>query len=171
MNNLPIILAAGGIDATFYALVALILFLGIVLYAGAHKKAGAALDARAAQIGKDLKDARKLREDAEALLAEYKQKKLDAEKEAAGIVAQAKADAAAYAEDSKKKLAEALTRRTKQAEQKIAQAEVAAVKEVRAAATEKAIAAATTLIASGTKGKAGESLIAESIAAVKTRLN
>ncbi len=158
-------------DATFFALVALVLFLGIVLWAGAHKKAGAALDARAAQIDKDINDARRLREDAEALLAEYKQKKLDAEKEAAGIIAQAKSDAASYAEDAKKKLADALTRRTKQATNKIAQAEAAAVKEVRAAATDRAIAAATRLIAESAKGKGGEKQIADSIAAVKARLN
>lgn len=165
-------LAAGfALDASFYALIALILFLGIVLWAGAHKKAGAALDARAAQIDKDINDARKLREEAEALLAEYKQKKLDAEKEAAGIIAQAKSDAAAYAEDASKKLGDALTRRTKQAESKIAQAEAAAVKEVRAAATDRAIEAASRLIAEGAKGKSGDKLIAESIAAVKARLN
>jgi F-type H+-transporting ATPase subunit b len=68
-------------------------------------------------------------------------------------------------------LADALTRRTKQAEQKIAQAEAQAIKEVRAAATDKAIAAAAALIADGAKGKGGEKLIAESIAAVKSRLN
>ena len=165
-------LAAGlALDATFFALVALVMFLGIVFYAGAHKKAAAALDARAAQIDKDIKDARKLREEAEALLAEYKQKKLDAEKEAAGIIAQAKSDAAVYAEDAKKKLADALTRRSKQAENKIAQAEAAAIKEVRSVATDRAIAAASLLIAEGAKGKGGEKLIAESIAAVKARLN
>ena len=158
-------------DNTFFAFVALVMFLGIVFYAGAHKKAGAALDARANQISKDIADARRLREEAEALLAEYKQKKLDAEKEAAGIIAQARSDAAAYAEDAKKKLADSLTRRTKQAEQKIAQAEAAAIKEVRAAATDRAIAAATAIIAEGAKGKGGDGLIAESIAAVKARLN
>jgi F-type H+-transporting ATPase subunit b len=170
--TLPSILAAGlALDATFFALVALVMFLGIVFWAGAHKKAGAALDARAAQIDKDITDARKLREDAEALLAEYKQKKLDAEKEAQGIIAQAKSDAAAYSDDAKKKLTDALTRRTKQAENKIAQAEAAAVKEVRGAVTDRAIAAAAKLIAEGSKGKGGEKLIAESIAAVKARLN
>jgi F-type H+-transporting ATPase subunit b len=158
-------------DNTFFAFLALVLFLAIVFYAGAHKKAGAALDARANQISKDIADARKLREDAEALLAEYKQKKLDAEKEAAGIIAQAKADAAVYAEDAEKKLADSLTRRTRQAEQKIAQAEAAAIKDVRAAATDLAIRAASSIIADGAKGKGGEGLIAESIAAVKARLN
>ncbi len=170
--TLPSILAAGlALDNTFYAFMALVIFLGIVFWAGAHKKAAAALDARAAQIDKDINDARKLREDAEALLAEYKQKKLDAEKEAQGIISQAKSDAAAYADDAKKKLADALTRRTKQAENKIAQAEAAAVKEVRAAVTDRAIAAASALIADGAKGKGGEKLITESIAAVKARLN
>jgi F-type H+-transporting ATPase subunit b len=159
------------LDNTFFAFVALVMFLGIVFYAGAHKKAGAALDARADQISKDIADARKLREEAEALLAEYKQKKLDAEKEAMGIIAQAKSDAAAYAEDAKKKLADSLIRRTKQAENKIAQAEAAAIKDVRAAATDLAIKAASMIMADGAKGKGGDSLIAESIAAVKSRLN
>jgi F-type H+-transporting ATPase subunit b len=165
-------LAAGlALDNTFFAFVALILFLGIVIYAGAHRKAAAALDSRAAQISKDIADARKLREDAEALLAEYKQKKRDAEKEAEGIIAQARADAAAFAEDAKRKLSDSLTRRTKQAEQKIAQAEAAAIKDVREAATDLAIKAATTVIAANTKGKGGEKLVAESIAAVKSSLN
>jgi F-type H+-transporting ATPase subunit b len=172
MTQLPLFLAAGlALDATFFALVALVLFLGIVFWAGAHKTAGKALDDRAAQIDKDLNDARKLREEAEALLAEYKQKKLDAEKEAAGIIAQAKTDAASYAEDAKKKLADSLTRRTKQAEQKIAQAEAAAIKDVRSAATDLAMKAASAIIADGAKGKGGDKLIAESIAAVKSRLN
>ena len=170
--SVPSFLAAGlALDNTFFAFLALVIFLGIVMWAGAHKKAGAALDARAAQISKDINDARKLREDAEALLAEYKQKKLDAEKEAAGIIAQAKADAVAFAEDAKKKLADSLTRRTKQAEQKIAQAEAAAIKEVRSSAADLAIAAATRVLKDTSKGKTAEALIADSIKAVKSRLN
>ncbi len=159
------------LDATFYALVALIIFLGIVFYAGAHTKAGAALDTRAQLISKDIADARKLREEAEALLAEYKKKRLDAEKEAQDIVARAKSDAAAYAEESKRKLVDSLDRRTKQAEQKIAQAEAAAVKDVRAAATDLAIASAAKMLKANAKGAGGDGLIAESITAVKSRLN
>ena len=155
-------------DQTFFALVALIIFLGIVFYAGAHKKAGVALDNRANLIAKELADARKLREDAEKLLADYKQKRLDAEKEALNIIAQAKTDAVAYAEEARKKLTETIARRTKQAEQKIAQAEAAATKEVRSIATDLAVSAATKLIA---EQKSGAKLIAESITAVKTRLN
>ena len=155
-------------DQTFFALVALVLFLGVVVYAGAHKKAGAALDDRAKLIEKELADAKKLREDAEKLLADYKQRSLDAVKEEAVIVEQAKSSAKQYADESRKKLTETIARRTKQAEQKIAQAEAAATKEVRSSATDLAIAAASKLIADQ-KGNA--KLISDSIAAVKSKLN
>jgi F-type H+-transporting ATPase subunit b len=172
MMQLPTMFAAGlALDNTFFAFLALVIFLGIVMWAGAHKKVATSLDDRSALIAKELGDAKRLREEAEALLAEYKQKRLDAEKEAEAIVARAKSDAAAYATESKKKLAEAIDRRTKQAETKIAQAEAAAKKEVRARAADMAIAAATTILKDGMKGKSGETLIAESIAAVKSRLN
>lgn len=158
-------------DATFFALVALIIFLAIAAYAGAFRKMGAGLDARAARIQQELDEAAKLRKEAEALLAEYKQKRVDAEKEAEGIIAQAKSDAEEYAAETKRKLAESLERRTAQAEQKIAQAEATALKDVRNAATELAIAAAQSLMADATKGAKGADLIASSIEAVKTRLN
>jgi F-type H+-transporting ATPase subunit b len=171
LHSFPMFAAGLALDATFFALVALILFFGIVLYSGAHKKIGAALDGRATQISKDIADARKLREEAEALLADYKQKRLDAEKEAQDIVARAKLDAAAYAEESKRKLSEMLERRTKQAEYKIAQAQAAAEKEVRSAAADRAIAIATEALAKSVSGTGGDHLISDSIAAVKTRLN
>jgi F-type H+-transporting ATPase subunit b len=158
-------------DNTFFAFVALVLFLGIVVYLGVPRTVGAALDDRAAKIAKELDDARKLRQDAESLLAEYKQKRSDAEKEAAGIISQARREAESMAAENTKKLADMLLRRTKQAEQKIAQAEAAAVKEVRSLATDAAIAAAAKLLGDGSANAKSAALIAESIAAVKTRLN
>ena len=159
------------LDASFFTLVALIIFLGIVAYAGGFKAIGAGLDSRAERIRNDLDHAAKLRKEAEALLAEYKQKRIDAEKEAASIVAAAKADAEEYAAETRRKLSESLERRTKQAEQKIAQAEAAAIKDVRNAATELAIAAAQNMVAQAAKGARGDELIASSIQAVKSRLN
>ena len=159
------------LDATFFALVALIIFLGIVAYAGGFKAMGAGLDTRAARIRNDLEHAAKLRKEAEALLAEYKQKRIDAEKEAASIISAAKADAEEYAAETRRKLSESLDRRTKQAEQKIAQAEAAAIKDVKNAATELAIAAAQNLVAQAAKGATSDQLIASSIQAVKNRLN
>jgi F-type H+-transporting ATPase subunit b len=155
-------------DQTFFALVALVLFLGLAFYAGAHKKAAVALDDRAKLISKELQDAKQLRLDAEKLLADYKQRRLDAEKEAQEIVAQAKSAATLYGEEARKKLSETIARRTKQAEQKIALAEAAAAKEVRGTATDLAIAAATKLIS---EQKGGAKLVTESITAVKSRLN
>jgi F-type H+-transporting ATPase subunit b len=158
-------------DATFFALVALIIFLGIVAYAGGFKTMSSGLDARGERIRKELEHAAQLRKEAESLLAEYKQKRIDAEKEAASIIAAAKADAEDYAAETRRKLTESLDRRTKQAEQKIAQAEAAAVKDVRNAATELAIAAAQNMVAQVAKGATGDQLIATSIQAVKNRLN
>jgi F-type H+-transporting ATPase subunit b len=158
-------------DATFFAFVALVIFLGIAAYAGAFRAMGSGLDGRAQRIKKELDDAARLRKDAEALLAEYRQKRIDAEKEAAAIVAAAKADAEEYAAETRRKLSESLERRTRQAEQKIAQAEAAAIKDVRNAAAELAIAAAQSLVADAAKGAKGAELIASSIAAVKNRLN
>ena len=45
------------LDATFFALVALLIFLGIVIYVGAFRKIGDGLDNRAARIRKELEDA------------------------------------------------------------------------------------------------------------------
>ena len=158
-------------DATFFALVALLIFLAIAAYAGAFKKMGAGLDNRSDRIRRELEHATQLRKDAEALLAEYKQKRLDAEKEAASIISAAKADAEEYAAETRRKLTESLERRSKQAEQKIAQAEAAAIKDVRNVATDLAIAASHHLAAEAAKGSKGAELISQSIAAVKNRLN
>ncbi len=157
--------------AESWVLVAFILFVGLMLYLKVPAMLAKLLDERAAKISKDLADATKLRTDAEALLVEYKQKRIDAEKEAAGIIAQAKADAVEYAAETRRKLAESLERRSKQAEQKIAQAEAAAIKDVRNAASDLAITAARALVADATKGAKGADLITTSIEAVKNRLN
>ena len=158
-------------DATFFALVALVIFLAVAAYAGAFKKLGAGLDTRADRIRRELEHATQLRKDAEALLAEYKQKRLDAEKEAASIISTAKADAEEFAAETRRKLTESLERRSKQAEQKIAQAEAAAIKDVRNVATDLAIAASHHLAAEAAKGSKGAELISQSISAVKNRLN
>ncbi len=157
--------------AESWVLVAFLLFVALMIYMKVPGLVARMLDERAAKIAADLAEARKLREEAQALLASYQAKRTEAEKDAASIVAQAKADAAEYAEEARRKLAETLDRRRKQAEQKIAQAEAAAVKEVRAVATDVAIAAATNLVAEAAKGAKGAALIEDSIKAVKSRLN
>jgi F-type H+-transporting ATPase subunit b len=151
--------------------VAFLLFAALMVYLKVPAKVAAMLDQRADQIGKELAEAKRLREEAQALLEDYKRKRVEAERNAENIVAQAKADAESYAAEARRKLSETLERRTRQAEQKIAQAEAAAVKDVRETATNLAIAAAARLTADAAKGTKGAKLIEESIAAVKTRLN
>jgi F0F1-type ATP synthase membrane subunit b/b' len=73
-------------DATFWALVGLVIFLGIVVYVKVPGMIAKALDKRADKIRNELEEARKLREEAQALLAEYQKKRKEAEKEAAEIV-------------------------------------------------------------------------------------
>ena len=158
-------------DATFWALVALILFFGIVLYAKAPSFVASKLDARSAGIKSDLDDARRLREEAQELLAEYQRKKVEAENEAAAIVAQAKREAELYGQEARKKMNEQIERRTRMAEQKIAQAEAAAVKDVRAAAADLAIEAAARIIGQDTKGAKASGIIDKTIASLGKQLN
>ncbi len=158
-------------DPATWVAVAFFLFVGLGIYLKVPAMLAKMLDERADKISKELAEARKLREEAQALLAEYQKKRAEAEKDAANIVAQAKVEAEAYGVETRKKLAETIERRTKQAAQKIAQAEAAAIKEVRTTATEAAIAAASKLVGEAVQGAKGGKLIDESIAAVKSRLN
>ena len=56
----------------FWAAVAFVLFIAIVWRAGAFGAIASALDDRTARIRRELDEARKLREEAEKVLAEYK---------------------------------------------------------------------------------------------------
>ena len=128
-------------DATFWATAALIVFIALIMYLKVPGMITKSLDDRADKIRTDLDEARKLREEAQALLAEYQRKRRDAESEAETIVEAAKREADTLASDAKKKLDEYVDRRTKMAEQKIAQAETQAMQDVKAIAAERAIAA------------------------------
>ena len=157
--------------AESWVLVSFILFIALLVYLKVPGMIARSLDERSAKIAKELDEARKLREEAAKLLEEFKQKQVSAEADAKAIVARAKTEAEEYAAEARRKLGEALDRRTRQAEQKIAQAEASAVKDVRNATTELAIAAAGRLIAETSKGPKGAEMIASSIEAVKNRLN
>lgn len=158
-------------DATFWAFVALVLFLALMVYLKVPGIVTAALDKRAATIRKELDDARRLREEAQALLAEYQRKGREAEAEAEEIIDQAKREAEAIAGEATRRLDEYVASRTKLAEQKIAQAEMQALQEVKALSADVAIAAAEKILGVKVKGPVGETLIARSIGDVKSKLN
>jgi F-type H+-transporting ATPase subunit b len=111
-------------DATFWATVALLIFLAIVIYYKVPGMIAGQLDQRAAKIQNELDEARRLREEAQQLLADYQRKRKEAEAEAQGIVDAAKREAKALAADAKVKTEEYVARRTAFAEQKIARPNV-----------------------------------------------
>jgi F-type H+-transporting ATPase subunit b len=158
-------------EPEFWVAVSFVLFVGVILYVGAHKKMTEALDHRSARIKSELDEARRLRDEAEKLLAEYKRKQGEAEREADAIVADAKAEAERVAAEARDKMEEFVARRTKLAEVKIGQAEAQALADVRAAAADAAVLAAEKILRDSAKGPVADNLIAQGIADVKAKLN
>jgi F-type H+-transporting ATPase subunit b len=148
-----------------------LIFLGILVYVGVPGIITKALDDRAKRVQAELDEARRLKDEAQKLLAEYQGKQKKAEAEAAGIIEGAKAEAERIAADAKAKMEEFVARRTKMAETKIAQAEAQAVADVRAAAADAAVAAAEKILTDTVKGKVADDLIARGIGDVKAKLN
>jgi F-type H+-transporting ATPase subunit b len=153
-----------GLTSTGWVAIAAILVLAIMLWKKVPGIIGRGLDARIAAIRTELDEAKRLRQEAEALRAEYEaraktlhaeadQMRAHAQQEAHGIVVKAKRDAE-----------ELMARRAQMAEDKIAAAERTAIAEVRARAAEAAAKAAGLLIAEHLGAEADRSMIDRSIA-------
>ncbi len=158
-------------DSTFWAFIALLLFIALIVYLKVPGMIGRSLDERAENIKKELEEARTLREEAQQLLAEYHRKRKEAEKEAGDIVAAAEREAKALLEDAKRSTEEFVVRRNKLAEQKIATAETDAINAVRASAVDLAIAAAGKIVADKVDAKVAGTLFKDALGQVKTNLN
>jgi len=158
------------LQAETWVAVAFLLFIGLMLYMGVPKTIGKALDKRSLDIKNDLEEARRLREEAKALLADYEKKRKGAEAEAQAIVEQARTEAAAFAAESQAALSEQLERRTKLAVDKIARAQAQAVGEVRLAAIEAAIGAAEKLIGAKLNDNTAADIVGASIRELKAKL-
>ena len=158
-------------EPEFWVAVAFVLFVAVMIYVGAHKKVVETLDHRSARIKAELDEARRLRDEAEKLLAEYRRKQGEAEREAEAIVADAKAEAERVAAEARVKMEEFVARRTKLAEVKIGQAEAQALADVRAAAADAAVSAAEKILRDTAKGPVADNLVAQGIADVKAKLN
>ena len=157
-------------DATFWATVALFIFLAVILYVKVPAMISKSLDARADRIRNELEDARRLREEAQQLLAEFQRKRKEAEKDAADIVEAAKHEAELLVSEARKKTEEYVSRRAAMAEQKIGQAERDAINEVRSSAVDLAVEAARVVLASKVDAKAGADLFKASLNEVKAKL-
>ena len=157
-------------SAEFWVAVSFLIFVGLLVYLKVPSMLAKALDDRAAAIKRELDEARRLREEAQALLADYQKKHKNAAAEAQAIVDDARREAEALAAEARATLKETLARRTKLAEDKIARAEAQAVDEVRAAAVDRAIAAAERILRERAAGAGGAALIEQGIRDLKGRL-
>jgi F-type H+-transporting ATPase subunit b len=151
--------------------IALAIFIGILVYFKVPAIVGGMLDKRAGAIADDLAEARRLHEEAKALLAETERNRAEARGEAERIVAAARADAEAAAAEAKEALRAAVERRVRLAEDKIAAAEAALVRHVRDRAIAIAIAAAGDVYARGLAEADAVAMIDSGIDQVAARLN
>ena len=151
--------------------VAFIVLMVVFAWLGIHRTVLTTLDHRAQRIKAELDDARRLKEDAAKLLADYQSRRASAEREAEEIVTNARAEAERIATEAKARMEDFVARRTKTAENKIALAEAQALADVRAAAAEAAVTAASTVLSQSVKGSVADDLLAKGIAEVKAKLN
>ena len=148
-----------------------VIVIGILLWQGVPRMVAKMLDSRAAAIAAELNEARRLREEAAALLADYKAKAAGAEREAESIVVEARAEAARFAEISRADLRAQIERRAQAAQDKIAQAEAAAMSEIRALAADAAVEAAQKLIVARMDEQRAGHLVSEGIKDLGAKLN
>lgn len=156
-------------DAEFWVLLAVVIFAAAV-WKPMRRAVVGGLDERAARIRAELDEAKKLRDDAEQLLAQYQQKQREAAAEAEAMIAHAREEAVRIAAQSARDLEDALTRRQRLAEERIAQAETKALDEIRAAAVDAAIGAARAVIVEEMDEARGGALLDAAIAALPQRL-
>ena len=158
-------------DPEFWVAVAFVILIGVFVYFGSHATVLKALDHRSDRIKAELDDARRLKDEAARLLAEYQARHASAEREAQDIIESAKAEAERIASEAKTKMEDFVARRTKTAESKIALAEAQALADVRAAAANAAVTAASTILSQSVKGSVADDLLAKGIAEVREKLN
>jgi F-type H+-transporting ATPase subunit b len=158
-------------EPEFWVAIAFVILMGVFAYFGIHRTVLKTLDHRSDRIKAELDDARRLKEEAAKLLAQYKARHASAEREAQDIIASAKAEAERIASEAKTKMEDFVARRTKTAESKIALAEAQALADVRAAAADAAVTAASTILSQSVKGQIADDLLTRGIAEVREKLN
>jgi len=158
-------------DAEFWVAISFVIFVVLIARLGGFKALVNGLDKRAERIAAELGEAKRLREEAQALLASYEKRRREAETEAEAIIAQARAEAERLAKEAETKLTDFVARRQKAAEQKIALAEAEAMRDVRSAAAEAAIHASEAILRGRSRGSAGLSLLTSSLGEIKSKLN
>jgi len=152
---------------TFWVAVAFVLFIALVVYYAVPRRIISALDKRAESIQQELTEVRRLREEAQSILADYQRKQRDAEQEANDIIAQAEREAQAYAQETRQQFEDMLNRRVQMADEKIARAEAQAVAEVRSRAVDASVEATEQIIAEKLDTEKARALVEQSVDQLK----
>ncbi len=160
-----------GINPGGFVALSMIVVIAILIWKGAFKSIGGALDKKIASIREQLDEASRLRAEAEALRAEYQVRATAAQGEAEQIIAHARAEADHILAKAKEDTEALIQRRARMAEDKIAAAERTAIAEVRAKAAEAATRAAAALIAERNDAETDKALVDKAIAGLDQRLN
>ncbi|MFQ5347889.1 MAG: ATP F0F1 synthase subunit B [Rhodothalassiaceae bacterium] len=155
-----------GLGAEGWVAAAFFLFIGVLVWLGAHRFVSQALDARAEKIRAELDEARSLKEEAQEMLARLQREQRQAKRDAEAIIAQAEEDARLLLSEAQKQIEQISERRRLAAEQKIAQAKEQAVGALRAEAATLAATAARQLIHDLLEGEKGVALIDATIAEI-----
>ncbi len=158
-------------NTDFVVTIGFVIFIGILLYYRVPGMITSRLDARGNQIRRDLDEARALREEAQALLAQYERRQKEVKGQAEDIVKAARAEAEKAAEAGKADIRRSVDRRLRTATEQIAAAEAAAIREIRDRAAAVAVAAASEVIRGRMSDADAASLVDASIAEVGERLH
>ena len=158
-------------NSNFTVGVAFVLFVALLWYLGVHRLIGRSLDDRAARIRTELDEARRLREEAQELFAEFERKQKQVAGQADEIVAHARAEAENAAERAKADLEVSIERRLKAADEQIALAEANAIRQVKDRAVAVAIAAAADVLRARLGDDRKQQLVDEAIEDVGQRLH
>ncbi|ASG20059.1 F0F1 ATP synthase subunit B [Nitrospirillum viridazoti] len=158
-------------NPTFWVGVAFVVFLALVIWKGGFGALGKSLDARAEKIRLEIETAQKLRQDAEAALTAYQKKQRDAMKEADAIIAAAREEADRIRQHAEADLEATLKRREAQALEKIAQAEAAALQQVRSLAVDVALSATESLLTQTIDQSRSDAMVASAIEELPGKLH
>ena len=157
-------------DPTFWVAIAFVIAVAIV-WKPLSKMILGGLDGRSERIANELDEGRRLREEAQELLASYERKQREAEKEAEGIIAAAREEAVRLAKRAAVDLDGQVARRRQMALDRIGQAETDAVRDVRAAAVDLALKATRKLLDEKISETEQANLVEEAIGEIGKRLH
>jgi F-type H+-transporting ATPase subunit b len=161
-----------GQGAEFYVYVSITIFFLLAIFVGKlPQRIASALDARIAGVRRQLDEAKALRLEAEALLADANRRREAATKDAEAILTRAKAEAAELVAETEKAAKLTIERRTAAAMSKIAAAERSAEADLRADVARRVTAAAATIIAAKTDKDLQAKLTDDAIAGLERRLH